>query len=203
MIEKPCGECKHGSEGEAVKRQLCATCEKVSIDDGLNPFKPAEKKVLYSHFEPKNAEAETSAKGYKDCTNCKYRFDPKGPCGDCVNENGEKNWEPRPEPAAMSYQERIAEARRLCETEETLAMLAEEAAELAQAALKLRRALGHGIPTGEALNGCWGALREEMADVQICVDMLSGSETARTVKVFGDIKSIKMLERLRKRDCGE
>lgn len=139
------------------------------------------------------------SEGYKDCTNCKYRFDPKGPCGDC----GDRNWEPRTAAAAMSYQERINEARRLCETEENLALLAEEAAELAQAALKLRRALGHGIPTGEALNGCWAALREEWADVNVCMDVLGmDADGLKTVEVFKNIKSIKMLERLRKRDGG-
>lgn len=135
----------------------------------------------------------------RDCTTCKYRFDPKGPCEGCADQN----WEQRPVPAAMSYTERILEARRLCETEENLAQLAEEATELAQAALKLRRALGHGIPTGEALNGCWAALREEWADVNVCIDVLGmDADGLKTVEVFKKIKSIKMLERLRKRDAG-
>lgn len=116
------------------------------------------------------------------------------PCGKCKH---------GPAAAAMSYTERILEARRLCETEETLAMLAEEAAELAQAALKLRRALGHGIPTGEALSGCWAALREEWADVNVCMDVLGmDADGLKTVEVFKKIKSIKMLERLRRRDAG-
>lgn len=54
---------------------------------------------------------------------------------------------------------------------EILVCLAEEAAELSQAALKLRRALGHGSPTpvqpAEALAG----LYEEVADVLVCLDV--------------------------------
>ena len=135
----------------------------------------------------------------RDCTTCKYGFDPKGPCGHC----GYRNWEPRPVPAAMSYTERILEARRRCETEESLAQLAEEATELAQAASNLRLALGHGVPTGETLNGCWAALREEWADVNVCMDVLGmDADGLKTVEVFKKIKSIKMLERLRKRDAG-
>ncbi len=134
----------------------------------------------------------------RDCTTCKYRWSSNGPCEGCAD----LNWEPRPVPAAMSYTARILEARRLCETEENLAQLAEEAAELAQAALKLRRALGHGIPTGETLNGCWAALREEWADVNVCMDVLGLAADGMTVEVFKKIKSIKMLERLRKRDAG-
>lgn len=58
MSEKPCGKCKHGSESDAVKRQICANCEKICINDSKNPFKLEEEKVVYTHFEPTDAGAK-------------------------------------------------------------------------------------------------------------------------------------------------
>jgi len=51
---------------------------------------------------------------------------------------------------------------------EILAQLAEEASELAQAALKLRRAIGVGNPTPVSVDEAIANLEEEIADVQIC-----------------------------------
>lgn len=52
---------------------------------------------------------------------------------------------------------------------EVLAQLAEEAAELAQAALKLRRAMGGVNPTPVAEAEAWDNLVEEHADVSLCL----------------------------------
>ena len=52
--------------------------------------------------------------------------------------------------------------------EELLLMLAEEAAELAQACLKLRRALDKTNPTPRSPAECLENLIEEMADVDLC-----------------------------------
>lgn len=65
-------------------------------------------------------------------------------------------------PSAISY---IIERQ---DTAEILAALAEEAAELAQAALKLRRALGSGSPTPIGKDLALQSLIEEMGDVECC-----------------------------------
>jgi len=56
--------------------------------------------------------------------------------------------------------------------EEILAQLAEEAAELAQAALKLRRVMDGTNPTPVTLEEAVRSLNEEMADVTLCFDLL-------------------------------
>ena len=55
---------------------------------------------------------------------------------------------------------------------EVLAQLAEEAAELAQAALKLRRVLDGTNPTPLSESEARAALAEERTDVSLCVDLL-------------------------------
>ena len=52
---------------------------------------------------------------------------------------------------------------------EILAQTGEEAAELAQAALKLRRALTGENPTPKSIAECLDDLQEEFADVLVCV----------------------------------
>lgn len=52
---------------------------------------------------------------------------------------------------------------------EILAQMGEEAAELAQAALKLRRALDGTNPTPKSVEECKAALIEEYADVLVCI----------------------------------
>lgn len=58
---------------------------------------------------------------------------------------------------------------------EILALMAEEAAELAQAALKLRRALDGTNLTPKSVNECENALIEEYADVIVCISALNCS----------------------------
>lgn len=59
--------------------------------------------------------------------------------------------------------------------EEILAQLAEEATELAQAALKLRRAMGRvGNPTSASFEEALEHLHEEMADVIVCENQVYG-----------------------------
>ena len=55
---------------------------------------------------------------------------------------------------------------------EILAQLAEEASELAQAALKLRRALDGTNPTPKSVEECEENLMEEWADVNVAFDQL-------------------------------
>lgn len=55
---------------------------------------------------------------------------------------------------------------------ELLAQLAEEATELAQAALKLRRAITEDNPTPKTPDEAIENLREEIADVDLCIVMV-------------------------------
>lgn len=57
----------------------------------------------------------------------------------------------------------------ILDTTEILAQLAEEASELAQAALKLRRAIDGKNPTPKSIVECETALEEEVADVWLCI----------------------------------
>ena len=56
--------------------------------------------------------------------------------------------------------------------EELLAMLAEECAELAQAALKLRRVIDGTNPTPVSYHLAMKRLHEEVADVNLCIDQI-------------------------------
>lgn len=56
--------------------------------------------------------------------------------------------------------------------EELLAQLAEEASELAKAALKMRRVLDGRNPTPVRMSEAWANLQEEIADVLLCLQVL-------------------------------
>lgn len=58
------------------------------------------------------------------------------------------------------------------DTAEVLTQLAEEAAELSQAALKLRRAITGTNPTPRSVQECEQGLIEELADVNTCLTVL-------------------------------
>lgn len=60
--------------------------------------------------------------------------------------------------------------RRILGKEEILCQLAEEAAELSQAALKLRRAISQHNPTPMTADEAEKNLREEIADVWVCLN---------------------------------
>lgn len=64
--------------------------------------------------------------------------------------------------------------------EELLAQLAEEAAELSQAALKLRRVLDGKNPTPVTYGDALEDLREEIADVTLCITVLGLDEIMDT-----------------------
>lgn len=67
---------------------------------------------------------------------------------------------------------------------EVLAQLAEEAAELSQAALKLRRALDKRNPTPVPLADAEAALEEEFGDVVLCMSIVGVDQDAigRTIR---------------------
>lgn len=68
--------------------------------------------------------------------------------------------------------EEIKAIRRMLPRAEILAQLAEEAAELSQAALKFRRALGGVNPTPVTIPEAMEHLREEISDVMLCAELI-------------------------------
>lgn len=56
--------------------------------------------------------------------------------------------------------------------EELLCQLAEEASELAQAALKMHRIIDGRNPTPVRMSEAWASLQEEVADVLLCLRVL-------------------------------
>lgn len=67
---------------------------------------------------------------------------------------------------------------------EILAQLAEEASELAQAALKLRRALDETTPTPKSVEECLENIQEEMADVFVCLTMFGKSAERDGILIY-------------------
>ena len=67
---------------------------------------------------------------------------------------------------------------------EILAQLAEEASELAQAALKLRRALDGTNPTPKSVAECLENIQEEMADVFVCLTMFGKSAERDGILIY-------------------
>lgn len=84
-------------------------------------------------------------------------------------------------------------------TPEILAQLGEEAAELAQAALKLRRALDGTNPTPKSVNECMEALEEEYADVIVCVSAIDeiDPDVFKHIVHIVEIKHDRWLKRLK------
>lgn len=71
-------------------------------------------------------------------------------------------------------------------TPEVLAQLAEEAAELSQAALKCRRALDGRNPTPKTESCCWDDLVEEYTDVIHCARVLGLTHSEAQIRVKHD-----------------
>lgn len=67
---------------------------------------------------------------------------------------------------------------------EILAQLAEKASELAQAALKLRRALDGTNPTPKSVEECLENIQEEMADVFVCITMFGKSAERDGILIY-------------------
>ena len=64
-------------------------------------------------------------------------------------------------------------------TKKKLIQLAEEAAELAQASLKMIRAMDGDTPIGEET--AWANVIEEMADVEVCIYVSTSKEDRKTI----------------------
>lgn len=81
---------------------------------------------------------------------------------------------------------------------EILAQLAEEASELAQAALKLRRVLDGTNPTPKGEAECREVLQEEIADVLVCLAELP-DDAGERLAYWADAKRKRWLKRLEER----
>lgn len=84
---------------------------------------------------------------------------------------------------------------------ELLAQLAEEAAELGHAALKLRRAIDGGNPTPVTKAEAVKNLREEIADVWLLVKVL-GMDEERDVATYREIMARKVDRWAKRMDWG-
>lgn len=88
---------------------------------------------------------------------------------------------------------------------EILAQLAEEAAELSWAALKLRRAYMDENPTPVSAREAYEALLEEVADVQVCITAagFDGPLQRRAVENHMTIKMSRWATRLTEKEAGK
>ena len=80
---------------------------------------------------------------------------------------------------------------------ELLAQLAEESAELAQAALKYRRVLDGGNPTPVTMTKAIENLIEEIADVDLCVSLLNTSHYDAEIAEIKNRKIERWIDRLK------
>lgn len=76
-------------------------------------------------------------------------------------------------------------------TSDLLCQLAEECSELAQAALKLKRAMDGTNPTPKSEQECWESLEEEMADVDLVIDEIISAEHRLCIERLIDIRNDK------------
>lgn len=85
--------------------------------------------------------------------------------------------------------------------EEILAQLAEEASELAQAALKLRRALNGTNPTPKSVVECEKNLHEEFGDIYNCILALTHDNEDLYYRFIADcqVNCIPKMERWKQR----
>lgn len=88
----------------------------------------------------------------------------------------------------MSYLDAV---RNRLSDPELLAQLAEEAAELAQAALKMRRVMDGANPTPVTFEQAHNNILEEICDVETCVAALLYN-TPTAVKVRADLRAQKL-----------
>ena len=92
----------------------------------------------------------------------------------------------------MDYERKVTE---YLTPSEILAQMAEEGAELAQAALKLRRAIDKKNPTPKCIDECSNNLTEEFADVLVCLTVFAeafGVDFDSLMDEIGDIGEAKM-----------
>jgi NTP pyrophosphatase (non-canonical NTP hydrolase) len=86
--------------------------------------------------------------------------------------------------------------------EELLVQLAEEASELAQAALKFHRVLDGRNPTQVRLSEAWANLQEEISDVFLCLTVLEINPVDQEYLVSMQNKLDRWVGRLREKEDG-
>lgn len=86
--------------------------------------------------------------------------------------------------------------------EELLAQLAEEATELAHAALKMRRVVDGKNPTPVRLSEAWANLQEEISDVFLCLTVLEINPVDQEYLVSMQKKLDRWVGRLREKEDG-
>jgi NTP pyrophosphatase (non-canonical NTP hydrolase) len=86
--------------------------------------------------------------------------------------------------------------------EELLVQLAEEASELAQAALKFHRVLDGRNPTPVRLSEAWANLQEEISDVFLCLTVLEINPVDQEYLVSMQKKLDRWVGRLREKEDG-
>ena len=86
--------------------------------------------------------------------------------------------------------------------EELLVQLAEEASELAQAALKFHRVLDGRNPTPVRLSEAWANLQEEISDVFLCLTVLEINPVDQEYLVSMQQKLDRWVGRLREKEDG-
>lgn len=92
----------------------------------------------------------------------------------------------------MDYERKVTE---YLTPSEILAQMAEEGAELTQAALKLRRAIDKKNPTPKSIDECSNNLTEEFADVLVCLTVFAEAfdvDFDSLMNEIGDIGEAKM-----------
>ena len=87
--------------------------------------------------------------------------------------------------------------------EELLAQLAEEATELAHAALKMRRAVTGKNPTPVRVSEAWANLQEEVADVLLSLQVLSIETSDQAYRETIRAKLARWVDRLQNAERGE
>lgn len=99
--------------------------------------------------------------------------------------------------------EMLKKVREYLSESEILAQLAEEAAELSQAALKLRRAIDGRNPTPRSIEECEHNLLEELADVKVAFEVYCSFSkpfivgmVANEIDKTADMKTDRWLKRL-------
>lgn len=86
---------------------------------------------------------------------------------------------------------------------ELWAQLAEEATELAHAALKLRRSTGGANPTPVKPDEAFGAVMEEIADVTLLIHVLQLDLSPDAIEMTGRRKLLRWRDRLKEREGAE
>ena len=84
---------------------------------------------------------------------------------------------------------------------EILAQLAEEAAELAQAAHKLRRAIDGTNPTPVTVDEARDNLLEEYLDVITCFDLIATPEDWARINCYDGAKLFRWVQRLKEKEA--